>query len=239
MSTGETTGKNTGNLHAGHPESNLGLNLETICITNWRLECKLRYGQTFSFMHGFYAWAESVRTYPVLRTKEAEEAAPMTFPGGHQSGLRIFPVSSGRLASSKRIWFYSRTTLMTVGRSKIPGITSTAVDAVVGVLALGLCSSVQSKRDTLLCVRVQSTEYRVYRVHTEYTPHFIPKGSLLRSSGLSSYRSPIKVDPRNLLPIYMRTHTQKNLSHVSRPHHTTPPDEAVITEKDVATILAE
>lgn len=187
-----------------------------------------------AFMHG---QSQSVHILCFVQ-KRRRRLRPWLF----QEGISLvweYSVSSGHLVSSKRIWFYSRTTLITVGRSKNPGITSTAVDAVVGVLALGLCSSVQSKRDTLLCVRVQSTEYRVYRLHTEYTPHFIPKGSLLRSSGLSSYRSPIKVDPRNLLPIYMRTHTQKNLSHVSRPHHTTPPDEAVITQKDVATILAE
>lgn len=32
MSTGETTGQNTGNLHAGHPESNLGLNLKDFAL---------------------------------------------------------------------------------------------------------------------------------------------------------------------------------------------------------------
>lgn len=58
MSTGETTGQNTGNLHAGHLELNLGLNLETICITNQRLDCKLRYGQPLLCMAFYYAWLD-------------------------------------------------------------------------------------------------------------------------------------------------------------------------------------
>lgn len=56
MSTGETTGQNTGNLHAGHPESNLGLNLKDFALRIGGQTANYNTGNLSFFMPGFYAW---------------------------------------------------------------------------------------------------------------------------------------------------------------------------------------